>query len=143
MKRVRKKNKIFVKIVFSLTSIGWGTQYYGGPTSTVLMEVTVPVWPQDKCVRSFTQRITDTTMCAGAYEGGRDACQVRPIVHLPRTRSRIFNKVCRSPMVKIYRYFRMYRKRTLKDKQSRVHITEPSSLSFSGRLGRTVAASAR
>ncbi|XP_066595927.1 venom protease-like [Prorops nasuta] len=54
---------------------GWGTQYYGGPASTVLMEVTVPVWPQEKCVRSFNQHIPDSAMCAGAYEGGRDACQ--------------------------------------------------------------------
>ncbi|XP_014488987.1 PREDICTED: proclotting enzyme-like [Dinoponera quadriceps] len=54
---------------------GWGTQYYGGPASTVLMEVGVPVWPQERCVRSFTQQITGTTLCAGAYEGGRDACQ--------------------------------------------------------------------
>ncbi|KAM0730709.1 Proclotting enzyme [Formica fusca] len=54
---------------------GWGTQYYGGPASTVLMEVAVPVWPQERCVRSFTQRIPNTTLCAGAYEGGRDACQ--------------------------------------------------------------------
>jgi len=37
----------------------------------------VPVWPQEKCVRSFTQRIVNTTMCAGAHNGGRDACQVR------------------------------------------------------------------
>ncbi|KAL6445944.1 hypothetical protein ACFW04_000964 [Cataglyphis niger] len=56
---------------------GWGTQYYGGPASTVLMETSVPVWPQERCVRSFTQRIPNTTLCAGAYEGGRDACQVR------------------------------------------------------------------
>ncbi|KAK2579335.1 hypothetical protein KPH14_008287 [Odynerus spinipes] len=63
---------------------GWGTQYYDGPASTVLMEVAVPIWPQEKCVRSFTQRITSTTMCAGAYEGGRDACQGDsggPLVH--------------------------------------------------------------
>ncbi|EFN88016.1 Proclotting enzyme [Harpegnathos saltator] len=54
---------------------GWGTQYYGGPASTVLMEAAVPVWPQERCVRSFTQQILNTTICAGAYEGGRDACQ--------------------------------------------------------------------
>ncbi|XP_011693284.1 PREDICTED: proclotting enzyme-like [Wasmannia auropunctata] len=54
---------------------GWGTQYYGGPASTVLLEAAVPVWPQERCVRSFTQQISNTTMCAGAYEGGRDACQ--------------------------------------------------------------------
>ncbi|XP_011872054.1 PREDICTED: proclotting enzyme-like [Vollenhovia emeryi] len=54
---------------------GWGTQYYGGPASTVLLETEVPVWPQERCVRSFTQLIPNTTLCAGAYEGGRDACQ--------------------------------------------------------------------
>ncbi|XP_076677168.1 chymotrypsin-C [Andrena cerasifolii] len=54
---------------------GWGTQYFGGPVSTVLMEVSVPIWPQEKCVESFVQRIPRTAMCAGAYEGGRDACQ--------------------------------------------------------------------
>ncbi|XP_018398794.1 PREDICTED: proclotting enzyme-like [Cyphomyrmex costatus] len=63
---------------------GWGTQYYGGPASTVLLEAAVPVWPQERCVRSFTQLIPNTTLCAGAYEGGRDACQGDsggPLVH--------------------------------------------------------------
>lgn len=36
---------------------GWGTRYYGGPASTVLMEVGVPVWPRDRCTQSFVQRI--------------------------------------------------------------------------------------
>ncbi|KAI4496409.1 hypothetical protein M0804_000219 [Polistes exclamans] len=63
---------------------GWGSQYYGGPSSTVLMEVAVPIWPQEMCTRSFSQRVTRATMCAGAYEGGRDACQGDsggPLVH--------------------------------------------------------------
>ncbi|XP_015524395.2 proclotting enzyme [Neodiprion lecontei] len=55
--------------------IGWGTQFFGGPASSVLMEVAVPIWPQKKCVRTFTQRIPDTAMCAAAFEGGRDSCQ--------------------------------------------------------------------
>ncbi|XP_006608287.2 proclotting enzyme-like [Apis dorsata] len=54
---------------------GWGTRYYGGPASTVLMEVGVPVWPRDRCTRSFVQRIPNTTICAGSYEGGGDSCQ--------------------------------------------------------------------
>lgn len=54
---------------------GWGTQYYGGPASTVLLETAVPVWPQERCIHSFTQLIPNTTLCAGAYNGGRDACQ--------------------------------------------------------------------
>ncbi|KAI4498839.1 hypothetical protein M0802_006014 [Mischocyttarus mexicanus] len=63
---------------------GWGSQYYGGLASTVLMEVAVPIWPQEMCTRSFVQRVTRATMCAGAYEGGRDACQGDsggPLVH--------------------------------------------------------------
>ncbi|XP_003705965.2 venom protease [Megachile rotundata] len=59
----------------SAVVIGWGMQYYGGPTSTVLMEAQIPIWPQNRCVRSFVQRIDSNVMCAGAYEGGRDACQ--------------------------------------------------------------------
>ncbi|KZC11080.1 Proclotting enzyme [Dufourea novaeangliae] len=54
---------------------GWGTRYYGGPVSTVLMKVGLPIWPREKCVQSFDQRIPETVVCAGAYEGGRDACQ--------------------------------------------------------------------
>ncbi|XP_043286720.1 proclotting enzyme-like isoform X2 [Venturia canescens] len=54
---------------------GWGTQRYGGVASNVLMEVQVPVWPQRLCVSRFTYPIPDSVMCAGAYEGGRDACQ--------------------------------------------------------------------
>ncbi|XP_078038726.1 proclotting enzyme [Augochlora pura] len=54
---------------------GWGTSYYGGPASAVLMEVVVPIWSRNLCVRSFARRIPETMMCAGAYEGGRDACQ--------------------------------------------------------------------
>ncbi|XP_023288494.1 proclotting enzyme, partial [Orussus abietinus] len=54
---------------------GWGTQYYGGPGSTILMEVAVPIWPQTRCARSFVQDIPHTSLCAGAFEGGRDACQ--------------------------------------------------------------------
>ncbi|KAF7995590.1 hypothetical protein HCN44_006697 [Aphidius gifuensis] len=54
---------------------GWGTQYYGGPASTILMEVPVPVWPQDKCRESMPQQISNNIICAGAYQGGRDSCQ--------------------------------------------------------------------
>ncbi|KAK5639467.1 hypothetical protein RI129_011959 [Pyrocoelia pectoralis] len=53
---------------------GWGQQNYSGPTSAVLREVEVPVWEQEKCVESFTQRITENNLCAAAYEGGKDSC---------------------------------------------------------------------
>ncbi|XP_008559036.1 proclotting enzyme isoform X1 [Microplitis demolitor] len=55
--------------------IGWGSQYYAGPQSSILMEVPVPVWPRDRCANTLAQRLPDTIMCAGAYEGGRDSCQ--------------------------------------------------------------------
>lgn len=55
---------------------GWGQQYYAGPTSEVLLQVAVPVWPHKKCVEAFIQRITDDNICAAAYEGGKDSCLV-------------------------------------------------------------------
>ncbi|XP_022114790.2 venom protease [Pieris rapae] len=57
------------------TVIGWGTQFYGGPHSDVLMEVSVPVWNHDECVRSFADSVFQETLCAGGKEGGKDACQ--------------------------------------------------------------------
>lgn len=56
--------------------IGWGTQFFGGPASEVLMEVAMPIWSQQRCREAFTQRITNSVICAGAQEGGRDSCQV-------------------------------------------------------------------
>lgn len=55
---------------------GWGTQFFGGPASDVLMEVTLPIWKKDDCQNSFIERISDSVICAGAREGGRDSCQV-------------------------------------------------------------------
>ncbi|XP_041983069.1 venom protease-like [Aricia agestis] len=55
--------------------IGWGTQWYGGPISDVLMEVSVPVWDHQKCVESFVDSVFNETICAGGREGGKDACQ--------------------------------------------------------------------
>lgn len=40
------------------------------------MEVIVPVWTQERCRQAFAQRVTDSVICAGSTEGGRDACQV-------------------------------------------------------------------
>ncbi|XP_060537122.1 trypsin-1-like isoform X2 [Cylas formicarius] len=54
---------------------GWGQQYFAGPTSEVLMQVVIPVWEQQNCVDSFLQRITDNTLCAAGYDGGKDSCQ--------------------------------------------------------------------
>ncbi|CAG4966376.1 unnamed protein product [Parnassius apollo] len=55
--------------------IGWGTKFYGGPHSDVLMEVSVPVWEHQRCADSFTASIFEENLCAGGPEGGRDSCQ--------------------------------------------------------------------
>lgn len=53
--------------------IGWGTQFFGGPHSPTLMEVTVPVWHNDDCQKKYAHKIHDTVMCAGANK--LDSCQ--------------------------------------------------------------------
>ncbi|XP_071536861.1 transmembrane protease serine 9-like [Panulirus ornatus] len=55
--------------------IGWGTIYYGGPVSDVLMEVTVPVWKNTECDTVYEQDITEKQICAGDRAGGKDSCQ--------------------------------------------------------------------
>jgi hypothetical protein len=67
----------YVTLLVHVLIAGWGTLSYGGPVSAVLMEVAVPVWNQQRCVRRYTQPIIETNLCAGAYEGGKDSCQVR------------------------------------------------------------------
>nr|XP_018917301.1 PREDICTED: venom protease-like [Bemisia tabaci] len=54
---------------------GWGATSFGGPASSTLLEVSVPIWEHEFCKGQLTQVIHDTTICASAYEGGRDACQ--------------------------------------------------------------------
>lgn len=55
--------------------IGWGTIYAGGPVSTILQEVIVPVWSQNDCNGAYPGKIKSTMMCAGAKAGGKDSCQ--------------------------------------------------------------------
>jgi serine protease 56 len=53
--------------------VGWGTQFFGGPHSDILMEVTVPVWNNTHCQSKYAHRILETVICAG--ETGLDSCQ--------------------------------------------------------------------
>ncbi|XP_058061841.1 venom protease-like [Anopheles bellator] len=55
--------------------IGWGTQFFGGPHSPILMEVKIPIWSNQDCQEVYINRIYNTTLCAGEYEGGKDSCQ--------------------------------------------------------------------
>lgn len=58
----------------SLTS-GWGTLSEGsGKVSDVLMKVAVPIVDQDVCMQSYAE-VTDTMICAGLPQGGKDSCQ--------------------------------------------------------------------
>ncbi|KAL1492643.1 hypothetical protein ABEB36_010872 [Hypothenemus hampei] len=54
---------------------GWGRQIYSGPNSPILLQVSVPVWPQESCQDSVLQRITEFNLCAAGYDGGKDSCQ--------------------------------------------------------------------
>lgn len=58
--------------------IGWGSQFFGGPNSDTLMEVSVPIWNQEDCQNVFIEHIGKQVLCAGGEE--RDSCQVRSIV---------------------------------------------------------------
>ncbi|RZF38197.1 hypothetical protein LSTR_LSTR005558 [Laodelphax striatellus] len=55
--------------------VGWGKMEFAGKSSSVIREVSVPVWEHEQCVKSVSQTIFTTNVCAAAYEGGKDACQ--------------------------------------------------------------------
>ncbi len=57
--------------------VGWGTIYFGGPTSSNVQEVNVRVWDNAECAKNYgelNRNVTGKMLCAG--EVGRDACQV-------------------------------------------------------------------
>ena len=61
------------------TVAGWGTIYFGGPTSQQLLEVDVGIWNNTDCANNYrrlNRNVLDTMMCAGDATGGGDACQV-------------------------------------------------------------------
>ena len=48
--------------------IGWGTIYFGGPTSNLLQEVNVRVWDNAQCATNYgrlNRKVTDSMLCAG------------------------------------------------------------------------------
>ncbi|XP_050033995.2 uncharacterized protein [Dermacentor andersoni] len=57
------------------TVVGWGTLSFGGPSSSILRQVSLPVWDNTECKTKFTQAIPKIFLCAGTREGGQDACQ--------------------------------------------------------------------
>merc|ERR1712127_227613 len=58
------------------TVSGWGTTSEGGSLGRQLMKVTVPVVSDDDCRGAYGQSdITDSMICAGLDQGGKDSCQ--------------------------------------------------------------------
>ncbi|XP_058453713.1 proclotting enzyme-like [Malaya genurostris] len=55
--------------------VGWGTQFFGGPFSKVLMEVDLSIWSNSDCQSKYINRVFETSLCAGDREGGKDSCQ--------------------------------------------------------------------
>ena len=55
------------------TTMGWGATSSGGSSSSVLLEVDVPI--DDSCGSYSNSDITNNMVCAGDGNGGEDSCQ--------------------------------------------------------------------
>ena len=55
---------------------GWGTTSEGASSvSKILMKVTVPFVNKDACTAAYPDGLTDSMLCAGYPDGGKDSCQ--------------------------------------------------------------------
>lgn len=54
---------------------GWGNLKEGGHGSNILQKLALPLLSEDVCSQSYGNRITPRMLCAGFYEGKKDACQ--------------------------------------------------------------------
>lgn len=60
----------------SLKVMGWGSLTVDGTSlPTILQEVDLALSDRDKCNTAYGGTITDTMLCAGLEEGGKDSCQ--------------------------------------------------------------------
>ncbi|XP_022687407.1 uncharacterized protein LOC111259557 isoform X2 [Varroa jacobsoni] len=59
------------------TVIGWGVTSFGGPSSSILMQLTLPVWDNAECQDKLnTIVVYPQFLCAGLKDkGGHDSCQ--------------------------------------------------------------------
>ncbi|MEA3307339.1 MAG: serine protease, partial [Elusimicrobiota bacterium] len=70
-----KLNTVPVKDKVNFITAGWGTLSEGGSVSNALMKVEVPFVSQEQCSKDYPGWVTDSMLCAGFEEGGKDACQ--------------------------------------------------------------------
>lgn len=55
---------------------GWGTESDGGyDLPNMLQKVTVPWVADDVCAKDYPNQTTNTMICAGLEQGGKDSCQ--------------------------------------------------------------------
>ena len=61
----------------NLKVMGWGRLSFGGETPTRLQEVNVPYVTNEVCnnTEHYNGQISNTMICAGLAEGGKDSCQ--------------------------------------------------------------------
>lgn len=61
----------------NLVVMGLGTTSFGGGLESVLRDVTVPTISNERCNDNdyYGGQITDSMLCAGFQEGGKDSCQ--------------------------------------------------------------------
>lgn len=58
------------------TVVGWGAIEYGGPSSSKLRQVTLPIWNNTDCEAAYSSKVINSrNLCAGFKEGGKDSCQ--------------------------------------------------------------------
>jgi len=59
----------------STTVLGWGSLQEGGSSPDTLQKVEVPIVSNTVCNQQYSGDITESMMCAGVENGGKDACQ--------------------------------------------------------------------
>ncbi|MBU2574939.1 MAG: serine protease [Elusimicrobia bacterium] len=59
----------------TFTTAGWGTTSEGGSIAKALRKVSVPFVNKEACEAAYPGSITDSMICAGYPEGGKDSCQ--------------------------------------------------------------------
>lgn len=59
----------------NFVTAGWGTTSESGSVSKILMKVSVPMVSNETCAAAYPDSITESMVCAGYKEGGKDSCQ--------------------------------------------------------------------